>query len=182
MHDPIFEILKTTAAHERSEKGYDHWVITANTVSIKGESVEERSRNIKKTLDHWREMKTFEVCSGKGWRNELYPVYSPNGELFLEMERSAACLFGVVQYGVGDPVIAPFVFFFFWGGGAGIMGPQVLSLWIVCGVLRTPIPVPTYVFLQLHFLGSSGSSRNTPRVICGVDRRIPLSASPVSPS
>ncbi|KAI5813277.1 NUDIX hydrolase domain-like protein [Pyronema omphalodes] len=107
IHDPIFEVLKTTAAHERSEKGYDHWVITANTVSIKGDTVEERSSNIKKTLEHWREMKTFEVCSGKGWRNELYPVYCPNGELFLEMERSAACLFGVVQYGVHMTVYVP---------------------------------------------------------------------------
>lgn len=134
MHDPIFEVLKTTAAHERSEKGYDHWVITANTVSIKGESVEERSRNIKKTLDHWREMKTFEVCSGKGWRNELYPVYSPNGELFLEMERSAACLFGVVQYGVGslgDPVVALFVFF----GGKGVSWTRKFCTpWTVCEV------------------------------------------------
>ncbi|KAJ5165803.1 hypothetical protein N7492_006099 [Penicillium capsulatum] len=39
----------------------------------------------------------FEVL--KGWRNEKYPVYGLGGEYLLEMERSAACLFGIVTYG-----------------------------------------------------------------------------------
>ena len=55
---------------------------------------------MRETLESFRDAKTFAVCSGKGWRNELYSVYSPNGELYLEMERSGAALFGVVQYGV----------------------------------------------------------------------------------
>lgn len=36
----------------------------------------------------------------RGWRNELYPVYGPDGELLLDIERAASPLFGVVTYGV----------------------------------------------------------------------------------
>lgn len=36
----------------------------------------------------------------RGWRNELYPVYGPQRELLLDVERAASALFGVVTYGV----------------------------------------------------------------------------------
>ncbi|KAI5846052.1 NUDIX hydrolase domain-like protein [Tricharina praecox] len=77
-----------------------HWTITPSTVSLTGHTVDERSTQMRTTLESFRDAQTFAVCSGKGWRNELYSVYSPNGELYLEMERSGAALFGVVQYGV----------------------------------------------------------------------------------
>jgi hypothetical protein len=79
----------------------DHWAITPTSVSLNGSTVEERSANMASTLDSWRKQQTFKVVSGSGWRNELYSVYSPSGELYFRMERSAAALFSVVTYGVG---------------------------------------------------------------------------------
>lgn len=35
-----------------------------------------------------------------GWRNERFPIYGPQKEFLLSMERSATPLFGVVTYGV----------------------------------------------------------------------------------
>lgn len=77
----------------------DWWTITASTVSIHGDTESARSANVKKTVESWRAAGVFEVL--KGWRNELYAVYSPHGQLYLNLERSAAALFGVVTYGVG---------------------------------------------------------------------------------
>lgn len=33
------------------------------------------------------------------WRDELYPVYGPNGEALFDIERAASALFGIVTYG-----------------------------------------------------------------------------------
>lgn len=49
-------------------------------------------------LQNVREKRIFRVMDG--WRNELYPIYGPNKELLLSMERAATPLFGVVTYGV----------------------------------------------------------------------------------
>lgn len=76
------------------------WTITPTSISLHGATVEERSKNIAATLQAWRDNKTFRVVSGSSWRNELYSVYSPNGKLYLRVERSGAALFGVVTYGV----------------------------------------------------------------------------------
>jgi hypothetical protein len=85
------------------EANEPHWIITPTSISIKGDTVEERSKNMAVTLEAWRAKGTFQVCSGKGWRNELYSVYSPSGELYIRMERSGTPLFGVVSYGVRTP-------------------------------------------------------------------------------
>lgn len=45
-----------------------------------------------------REKKIFQVLNG--WRNERFPIYGPQKEILLSMERSATPLFGVVTYGV----------------------------------------------------------------------------------
>lgn len=49
-------------------------------------------------LHEVREKKIFVVLDG--WRNERYPIYGPQKEILLTMERSATPLFGVVTYGV----------------------------------------------------------------------------------
>jgi len=59
---------------------------------------EDRTAIVAATLTEMRQAKTFEVLDG--WRNELYPVYGSNGELLVEIERSACPLFGVVSYGI----------------------------------------------------------------------------------
>jgi len=45
-----------------------------------------------------REKKIFKILDG--WRNERFPIYGPQKELLLNMERAATALFGVVTYGV----------------------------------------------------------------------------------
>lgn len=58
----------------------------------------ERSAAVAVTCQYWREQKTFKVLAG--WRNELYPVYTLNNELYFNIERSASGLFGIQTYGV----------------------------------------------------------------------------------
>ncbi|VVT55150.1 uncharacterized protein SAPINGB_P004452 [Magnusiomyces paraingens] len=56
----------------------------------------EAFARIAKTL---KEKNFFPEVLG-GWRNELYPVYCPQKELYLLVERAASPLFGVITYGV----------------------------------------------------------------------------------
>lgn len=58
----------------------------------------QRSELVATTLSAAVKRGNFEIL--KGWRNEMYPVYAPGGELLLEMERCASPLFGIVTYGV----------------------------------------------------------------------------------
>lgn len=60
--------------------------------------LEERDRILAEYLEYVRGQRIFRVLDG--WRDELYPIYSPNKELLLNMERSASPLFGIVTYGV----------------------------------------------------------------------------------
>lgn len=82
-----------------------HWTCAGATVSLAGTTVEERSANIQATLAAWRAAARFRVLGG--WRNELYAIYCPPGELYLTMERSACALFGVVTYGVHMTAYTP---------------------------------------------------------------------------
>lgn len=50
------------------------------------------------TMDIARKNGYFSVL--KGWRDELYAVYGPDGKKLLDVERSASPLLGVVTYGV----------------------------------------------------------------------------------
>nr|SVE75136.1 EOG090X06MA [Daphnia dolichocephala] len=60
---------------------------------------EERSARINHVLTIWREERLFVTL--KGWRNECYEVRTGFADPpLLKMDRSAACLFGVRQYGV----------------------------------------------------------------------------------
>jgi len=45
----------------------------------------------------WRQQKLFKVL--EGWRSELYSCYLKGGQKYFSIERSAACLFGLVTYG-----------------------------------------------------------------------------------
>lgn len=61
-------------------------------------AAEYRTKVLADYLQALRERNEFEIL--RGWRNELYPVYGPKGELLFSMERSASALFGIVTYGV----------------------------------------------------------------------------------
>lgn len=62
------------------------------------EVLAQRNKILADYLQDVREKGIFKVLTG--WRNELYPIYGPNKELVLDMERSATPLLGVVTYGI----------------------------------------------------------------------------------
>ncbi|VUC27038.1 unnamed protein product [Clonostachys rosea] len=63
-----------------------------------GQTVEERSAAIRKTILAMCEKECFSIL--RGWRDETFPVFGPDHEVVLHIERCACPLFGVVTYGV----------------------------------------------------------------------------------
>ncbi|EEH22625.1 hypothetical protein PABG_04836 [Paracoccidioides brasiliensis Pb03] len=77
----------------------DHDARTLTLLSDEDASVQERTDLIQATLHAARAASAFEVL--KGWRDELYPIYVPGTtDLLASMERSAACLFGILTFGI----------------------------------------------------------------------------------
>ncbi|XP_065058969.1 uncharacterized protein LOC135686629 [Rhopilema esculentum] len=69
------------------------------TLSGKLKTADQRTNAVNTLVREFREKNMFTTLNG--WRDELYAVCSSYGsELFFELERSAACLFGIHQYGV----------------------------------------------------------------------------------
>lgn len=90
-------ILPSVAAVFR---GLPDWKIDDSERSltlITGSNEADRSRAVAMTTQALRATGHFKVL--KGWRDELYPVYGPKGELLFSIERAASALFGVVSYG-----------------------------------------------------------------------------------
>lgn len=63
-----------------------------------GTNVRERSAAIARTCSAMRQTGHWRVLDK--WRDELYAVYGPDGDVLFAIERSASPLFGVVTYGV----------------------------------------------------------------------------------
>ncbi|KAL4802367.1 NUDIX hydrolase domain-like protein [Aspergillus unguis] len=85
----------------RFEWPAESWAIdsTARTVTLQaGSTPAERTAAVSATLDIAVKKDLFSVL--RGWRNEMFPVYGPDGEFLLELERSASGLFGIVSYGI----------------------------------------------------------------------------------
>lgn len=81
-------------------RGLPDWKIDDGDRSITlitGSNEPERTRAVELMTKAMRATEHFKVL--KGWRDELYPVYGPKGEVLLSMERSASALFGIATYG-----------------------------------------------------------------------------------
>lgn len=81
-------------------KGLPGWKINEGErrlTLVAGNNEEERTKTIALTTTAMRATGHFEVL--KGWRDELYPVYGPDGKLLFSVERAASALFGIVTYG-----------------------------------------------------------------------------------
>lgn len=81
-------------------RGLPDWKLDDGERSLtlmSGENEEERTKVVEATVRAMHATNHFKVLSK--WRNELYPVYGPKGELLFSMERSASALFGIVTYG-----------------------------------------------------------------------------------
>ncbi|KAK4494900.1 hypothetical protein PRZ48_014256 [Zasmidium cellare] len=81
-------------------RGLPDWKLDDGERSLtlmSGESEGERTKIVEATIKAMHATGHFKVLSK--WRDELYPVYGPKGDLLFSMERSASALFGIVTYG-----------------------------------------------------------------------------------
>lgn len=100
------------AAHPTTELGYilpsvaevfrglPDWKLDDDARSLTlltGTNEEERSKIVAGTTRAMRGTGHFKVLDG--WRDELYPVYGPDGHCLFSIERAASALFGIVTYG-----------------------------------------------------------------------------------
>lgn len=99
------KMIGTVPPHVVKElKNYpDVFEITSRADSVKLASeltrIEQRDEAVARVLEEIRKKDIFVTL--KGWRHELYSVRSNLSEPpLLNIERSACCLFGVIQYGV----------------------------------------------------------------------------------
>lgn len=91
-------VLSTVAEAFRDLPG---WALNDSQAILELQSrddVSNRTRMVNKSLLELHQRGTFSVL--KGWRNEIFPVYGPDGQVLLHVERCACPLLGVVTYGV----------------------------------------------------------------------------------
>ncbi|KAH3666157.1 hypothetical protein OGAPHI_004346 [Ogataea philodendri] len=73
---------------------------TARTVQLAQEltTLEQRNTALNELASYWRKKDYFSTL--RGWRDELYTIYSPDKQPYILLERAACPLLGVVMYGV----------------------------------------------------------------------------------
>lgn len=77
------------------------WVVNDSEAILElqtSNDVSERTRVVNMGFLELRRRETFSIL--RGWRNETFPVYGPDKEVLLHVERCACPLLGVVTYGV----------------------------------------------------------------------------------
>lgn len=87
--------LKETSEPVSSSFDLDH---DHRTVTIRGDTFEERTANVASLANVWRSKQTFKLM--RNWHDELYPAWGPGKELLFNVERTASALLGIVTYGV----------------------------------------------------------------------------------
>lgn len=76
----------------------DHHQRTVTLAVPATATADMRSRVLEDTLQATRKLGLISML--QSWRDETFPVYGPEGQLLLEIERCATALFGIVTYGV----------------------------------------------------------------------------------
>ena len=66
-------------------------------MQLQGDTLEQRNERRVETF--FQERKRGQLGILKGWRDELYPVYSERREVVLSIERAGSALFGITIYG-----------------------------------------------------------------------------------
>lgn len=93
-HDDVVigKITEEACQHMRDV----NWLlIDASTVKIT--TNEDLTGKFAELTSKWRSQKVFKCL--EGWRNEKYICYTTGGKEYFRIERSAACIFGIVTYG-----------------------------------------------------------------------------------
>lgn len=81
-------------------RGLPDWRIDdeeRSLILVTGRTEAERTQVVQATIRAMHATGYFKVLSK--WRNELQPVYGPQGEVLFSMERAASALFGITTYG-----------------------------------------------------------------------------------
>ncbi|OQE37684.1 hypothetical protein PENCOP_c009G01578 [Penicillium coprophilum] len=76
----------------------DHHQHTVTLATPIRATADMRSLVLENTLRATRRLGVISML--ESWRDENFPVYGPEGEVLLEIERCASALFGIVTYGV----------------------------------------------------------------------------------
>lgn len=76
----------------------DHSYRTVTLTTPVTATTDSRSEVLEDTLQATRKRATISLLDN--WRQETFPVYGPEGDILLNIERCASALFGIVTYGV----------------------------------------------------------------------------------
>lgn len=68
------------------------------TITVVGDDEASRSKVVAGTFAQLRERGRFAVLSR--WRGEVKPIFGPDNEVLFSVERAAASMLGIVQYGI----------------------------------------------------------------------------------
>lgn len=93
-HDGVL-LGKVTAAACEVMRNVSWLQVDATTVRIKDAA--DLDAKFAALTAQWHEQKTFACLAG--WRDELYTCFTLDGEKYFDIERAAACIFGIVTYG-----------------------------------------------------------------------------------
>nr|XP_003188791.1 thiamin pyrophosphokinase-related protein [Aspergillus niger CBS 513.88] len=74
------------------------WSISTNTITLLTPPTATASTRTAILLPTLQALVSHGIL--RGWRNETFPLYGPDGTIILEIERAASALFGIVTYGV----------------------------------------------------------------------------------
>ncbi len=92
VHPQVVEALRHIPGWRLHEPSH------AKSITIVGDDEPSRSKVVADTLFQLREARRFDVLTR--WRGEVKPVFGPGNEVLFSVERAAASMLGVVQYGI----------------------------------------------------------------------------------
>ncbi|GAM90124.1 hypothetical protein ANO11243_081640 [Dothideomycetidae sp. 11243] len=90
-------VLPSVAAVFRGLEAWEVDDAERTLTLVYGETEHDRTVIVANTTAAMRSLDHFLVL--RGWRDELYAAHGPGGEILFSVERAAASLLGIVQYG-----------------------------------------------------------------------------------
>ncbi|KAL6399706.1 hypothetical protein AUP68_17112 [Ilyonectria robusta] len=92
VHPKVVEALRHIAGRRLDEEG------DFKSITVVGDDEPSRSKIVALTFSQLRDSGGFEVLSR--WRDELKPIFGPDNAVLFSVERAAASMLGIVQYGI----------------------------------------------------------------------------------
>ncbi|KAH6967680.1 hypothetical protein BKA56DRAFT_647143 [Ilyonectria sp. MPI-CAGE-AT-0026] len=92
VHPKVVEALRHIMGWRLDEEG------DFKSITVVGDDEASRSKIVALTFSQLRDGGGFEVLSR--WRDELKPIFGPDNAVLFSVERAAASMLGIVQYGI----------------------------------------------------------------------------------